>query len=133
MTRDTWRQERQFGVTIGLALAVLSGWLFWRGFAPAATVPLAGVGALLVALGAGYPRALVYPNRAWMAFSEALSWVVTRVILAVLFYLVFAPLGGWRRARGWDPLNRRAPADRKSFWQPYSDRQADARHYEKMF
>ncbi len=35
--------------------------------------------------------------------------------------------------RGWDPLNRRAAAGRQSFWQPYSDRQADPKHYEKMF
>ena len=133
MSKNAWRQERQFGVTIGLVLVAISGWLFWRGYGPAATGAPAVVGALLVLFGVGFPRALVYPNRAWMALAEALSWVMTRVILGLLFFLVFTPLGAWRRMRGWDPLNRRAAADRQSFWQPYSDRQADPKHYEKMF
>jgi hypothetical protein len=133
MSKNAWRQERQFGVTVGLVLVAISGWLFWRGHGPAATAAPAVIGALLVLLGVGYPRALVYPNRGWMALAEALSWVMTRVILGLLFFLVFTPLGAWRRMRGWDPLNRRAAADRQSFWQPYSDRQANPKHYEKMF
>ena len=133
MPKNEWRQEKQFGVTVGLVLVAISGWLFWRGHGPAATAAPAFIGALLVLFGVGYPRALVRPNRAWMALAEALSWVMTRVILGLLFFLVFTPLGAWRRMRGWDPLNRRAAADRQSFWQPYSDRQADPKHYEKMF
>jgi hypothetical protein len=128
-----WRNEKQFGVTVGLVLLAISAWFFWRGRGPIVTVPPACVGALLLLLGVGYPRALLHANRAWMALAQALSWVTTRVILGTLFFLVFAPLGAWRRFRGWDPLNRRAASDRQSFWQPYSDRQADPRHYEKMF
>jgi len=58
---------------------------------------------------------------------------MTRVILGVLFYVVLTPLGAWRRMRGADPLARRAPATQRSFWHPYSARQADAKHYEKMY
>jgi hypothetical protein len=133
MAQKAWRQERQFGVSVGAVLLAISAWASWRGHGPLATGSPAFVGALLVLLGAGYPRALVYPNRAWMALAEALSWVSTRAILGLLFFLVFTPLGAWRRMRGWDPLNRRSSAGRQSFWQPYSERQADPKHYEKMF
>ena len=133
MANRPWHKERQFGVSVGLVLLAISAWFSWRGRGPLLTAVPAVVGGLLVVFGAVYPRALVYPNRAWMALAEALSWVSTRVILGALFFLVFAPLGAWRRMRGWDPLNRRAAADRQSFWQPYSDRQADPKHYEKMF
>lgn len=133
MANRPWRQEKQFGVTVGLVLLAIAAWLFWRGRGPGVVVSPAVVGALLLLLGVGYPRALVYPNRGWMALAEALSWVSTRVILGALFFLVFAPLGAWRRFRGWDPLNRRATAGRHSFWQPYSERQANPKHYEKMF
>jgi thiol:disulfide interchange protein len=133
VTRGPWRQERNFGVTVGLALLAIAGWFLWRGRKPAFTVTPGTIGTLLVLFGAGYPRALVYPNRAWVTLAEGLSWISTRVILGLLFFLVFTPLGAWRRARGWDPLNRRAAADRRSFWQPYSERQADPKHYERMF
>jgi len=133
MKRGSWRQERQFGVSVGLALVVISAWLWRRGYEPGAIAAAAGPGALLVAFGVVYPRALAYPNRAWMAFAAALSWVSTRVVLAALFFLVLTPVGAWRRRRGRDPLNRRAGGRQSGFWQPYSERQADSKHYERMF
>jgi hypothetical protein len=131
--RNPWRQERQFGISVGLVLLAAAAYFAWRGRGPAVAGVPAVVGGLLVVLGAAAPRALVHPNRAWMAFGEALSFVSVRVVLGLLFYLVFTPLGAWRRWRGWDPLNRRATAGRTSFWHPYSPRQADPKHYERMF
>ena len=124
MSKNAWRQERQFGVTVGLVLVAISGWLFWRGYGPAATAAPAVVGALLVLFGVGYPRALVYPNRAWMALAEALSWVMTRVILGLLFFLVFTPLGAWRRMRGLGPAE---PAGRRATGRASGSRTRTAR------
>jgi thiol:disulfide interchange protein len=131
--RNPWRQERQFGISVGLVLLAAAAYFVWRGRGPVFVGVPAVVGGLLAVLGAIVPRALVYPNRAWMAFAEALSFVSVRVVLGLLFYLVFTPLGAWRRWRGWDPLNRRTSAGRTSFWHPYSPRQADPKHYERMF
>lgn len=133
MATRTWHQERQFGVSVGLVLVAIAAWFAWRGRGPAFVWIPGVLGAALALLGAAVPRALEYPNRGWMALAAALSWVSLRVILGVLFFVVFAPLGAWRRMRGADPLNRRADASRESFWQPYSDRQADPKHYERMF
>jgi thiol:disulfide interchange protein len=133
MGRRQWHRERQFGVSVGLVLLAVAAWFLWRGRSPLVVGVPAGVGALLVLLGVAWPRALVHVNRGWMALAEALSWVSTRVLLGLLFYLVLSPLGAWRRWRGADPLDRRAPVGRQSFWKPYSARQADPRHYEKMF
>ncbi len=133
MGRNPSPKERQFGVSVGLVLLAAAGYVAWRGGGPVAAGVPAVIGGLLVVLGAVAPRALVHPNRAWMAFAEALSFVSVRIVLGLLFFLVFTPLGAWRRWRGWDPLNRRAPAGRSSFWHPYSPRQADTKHYERMF
>ncbi len=132
MGRNPWRQERQFGISVGLVLLAAAAYFVWRGRGPVGGAA-AVVGGLLVILGAIAPGALVYPNRAWMALAEILSFVSVRIVLGLLFYLVFTPLGAWRRWRGWDPLNRRAAAGRTSFWHPYSPRQADPKHYERMF
>ncbi len=67
-----------------------------------------------------------------VSFAEALSFVTTRIILAFVFFGIVTPIGVVKRLFGWDPLHRRAaPGD--SYWKPYSERQRDPRHYEKMF
>lgn len=133
MSASRWRQERRFGVSVGVVLLVAAAWLLWRGRSLLVVGAPGGVGALLLVAGALYPRVLVELNRGWMALAAGLSWVSTRVILGLLFALVFVPLGAWRRMRGEDPLARRAPASRQSFWHAYSPRQADPKHYEKMY
>jgi len=67
-----------------------------------------------------------------MGLAEALSFVTTRIILAVVFFGIVTPIGFIKRWFGWDPLNRRAAAS-DSYWTAYSERQKDPRHYEKMF
>lgn len=133
MSANRWRQERQFGVSVGLVLLAAAAWFLWRGRAPAAWGVPGAIGTVLVLLGLAAPRALVHANRAWMALAEAMSWVSVRVVLGLLFFLVFTPLGAWRRMLGWDPLSRREGAHRDSFWRPYSPRQADPKHFERMF
>ena len=126
------RAEREFGLIVGGVLVLLSSWWLYRGkFATLSQVTLA-LGGLLVVLGLLVPAVLVWPNRAWMALAEVLSFVSTRIILAFVFFGIVTPIGFVKRLFGWDPLHRRA-ARSDSYWIPYSERQKDPRHYEKMF
>jgi hypothetical protein len=132
MKKRSLRAEREFGLIVGGVLILLSAWWMYRGkFHSVAqiTLPLGGA---LVLLGLVLPRALVYPNKAWMALAEALSFVSTRIILAFVFFVIVTPIGFVKRLSGWDPLHRRAQRS-DSYWKPYSERQRDPRHYEKMF
>jgi hypothetical protein len=132
MKTRSLRAEREFGLIVGGVLILLSAWWLYRGkfhsVAPI-TLPLGG---LLVLLGLAFPRALVLPNKAWMALAEGLSFVSTRIILAFVFFVIVTPIGFVKRLFGWDPLHRRAAAS-DSYWKPYSDRQRNPRHYEKMY
>jgi hypothetical protein len=132
MSGRSFRAEREFGLIVGGVFLLLSLWWLYRGkFNGAARVGLP-LGMSLVVLGIIYPRALVLANRAWMALAEVLSFVMTRIILGFVFFFVLTPIGLIKRAMGWDPLNRRA-IRRETYWRPYSVRQQDHRHYEKMF
>lgn len=126
------RAEREFGLIVGGVLMLLSGWWVYRGKFPSVSHVTLPVGGLLVLLGLVFPAALIWPNKAWMALAEGLSFVTTRIILAFVFFVIVTPIGVIKRLFGWDPLNRRAAAS-DSYWTAYSERQKDPRHYEKMF
>jgi Saxitoxin biosynthesis operon protein SxtJ len=128
----TLRAEREFGLIVGGVFLVLSLWWLYRGKFPALSHITLPLGGLLVLLGLIFPAALVWPNKAWMVLAEVLSFVTTRIILAFVFFVIVTPIGFIKRLFGWDPLHRRA-AKRDSYWRPYSERQRDPRHYEKMF
>tara|TARA_B100001123_G_scaffold61027_2_gene66331 strand:+ start:35143 stop:35556 length:414 start_codon:yes stop_codon:yes gene_type:complete len=125
-------QERQFGRTVGVLLALIGVWLNWQGPRSAVGMLILVLGVLLVVLAVTYPRALVHPNRMWMGLAEVLAYVSTRVILGLVFFVVVTPIGVTKRLTGWDPLGRRR-SNQESYWVPYSERQHDRKHFEKMF
>jgi hypothetical protein len=131
-SKRSFRKEREFGHIVGVVFAALGGWWIYRGRFPSINLVFISLGFTLMVFGAVFPRALVYPNKAWMKLSEGMAYVSTRVILAIVYFLILTPIGVVKRATGWDPLHRREK-NRESFWRPYSERQRNKRHYEKMF
>ncbi|MGH9872788.1 MAG: SxtJ family membrane protein [Pyrinomonadaceae bacterium] len=130
--KKSLRAEREFGLVVGGVFVLLGGWWLYRGkFTSGAHIVLP-LGSALILLGLIWPRALVLPNKAWMLLAEGLSFVTTRIILGAVFFLVVTPIGVVKRLSGWDPLSRRG-ARSDSYWKPYSERQRNPRHYEKMF
>lgn len=126
----SFREERSFGLVVGGAFALLGALAAWRTKAfwpyPAA------LGGVLILLGLLAPALLRTPRRLWMRMAEALSFVMTRVILGLVFFLGVLPTGLIRRALGKASVLRKRPAS-GSFWTPYSERQKNTRHYERMY
>lgn len=132
MKKKSFRREREFGLIVGGVFVLLSGWWLYREKLSNASHLMLPLGSLLILLGLLWPKALVWPNRGWMLLAEGLSFVTTRIILGVVFFLMITPIGVVKRLSGWDPLNRRSGRS-ASYWRPYSERQRDPRHYEKMY
>ena len=130
--KHRFRVEREFGLVVGGVFLLLGAWWFYRGKFGNATNFTMALGALLILFGLIWPKALVYPNKAWMLLAAGLSFVTTRIILALVFFLLVTPIGVVKRLSGWDPLSRRSGSS-DSYWRPYSERQRDPRHYEKMY
>jgi polyferredoxin len=130
--KRSYRAEREFGLLVGGVLLALGGWWFYRGRYTPLPVVLLCTGATLVLLGTFLPKSLVVPNRLWMGLAEAMGFVMTRVILGVVFFGIVTPIGIVRRLAGGDPLGRRA-GRAESYWKPYTERRADPKHYEKMY
>lgn len=128
----SYRTERDFGLLVGGVLLAFGGWWSYRGRYSTLAIVLLATGATLALLGAMYPKSLVAPNRWWMKLAEAMGFVMTRVILGLIFFLLVTPIGLVRRLTGGDPLSRRA-GRAESYWKPYTKRRQDKKHYEKMY
>jgi hypothetical protein len=116
------RELRKFGITMAVAFAVLGGLLLWRGhWQPKYFFWVAG--AFLV-LGLAVPVVLRPVQRAWMAFAIVLGWVMTRVILVVLYYVGITPIALIARLVGKRFLDLRFEPTRASYWitRPAPDR-----------
>ena len=132
MKPRTFRAEKEFGLIVGGVFVLLGSWWLYRGKFLSAAYVLTIAGAALVLCGVLLPRLLVVPRKVWMKLAEGMAYVSSRLILAIIFFLVLTPIGLVKRAMGWDPLLRRS-GSLDSFWQPYPERQKDPRHYEKMY
>lgn len=112
-TRLTAREGRKFGLTVGAAFVALGLLLGWRGAAAAATAS-AVAGGVLVAAGVLVPTRLGPVQRAWMRFGLLLSKVTTPIVMAILYFVMFMPMGLVMRLAGRNPLRRRLVND--SYW-----------------
>jgi hypothetical protein len=53
------------------------------------------------------PSLLLPIYKGWMVIGNALGWVNTRIILGILFYVVFFPIGLSMKLLGKDPMARK--------------------------
>jgi len=132
ISKTSFRDEREFGLTVGTMLILLGGWWFYAGGWKLIATGFLALGPALVILGSLFPRALVLANRAWMALAKLLSLFTTPIILAIVFFGLIMPIGVIKRLFGWDPLRRRSSPG-ASYWISYNARQRDPRHFEKMY
>ena len=121
---------RKFGLSVGGVFLLLGAVSWWRG--GSAWPFLTGAGSPLVALGLVAPGLLVPVERVWMRAAEVLGRINTRIILSVLFFVVFTPVGVLRRWRH-DPLNRRMHDGRPTNWTPRERKPVDPARYRHQF
>jgi len=67
---------------------------------------------------------------AWMKFVYLFGWVNTRLMLIIIFYLVFTPIGLVMRLCGVDPLERKINKKEKSYWKK---KELSKPNYERQF
>jgi len=89
--KTTKKEIRKFGFLMGGVLIVIAIFLLWKGSSYYQTVFLIGI--LFGILGLIIPMILKPIYIIWMTFATILGWIMTRVILTVLFYLIVTPIG----------------------------------------
>ncbi len=91
-----------------------------------------GAAAFFAFFAAFAPMALLPLYRAWAKFAAALAWFNTRLLLALVFYLIITPMGLTMKITGSDPMKRKIDKDAKSYWVK-RDKNNDLSRYEKQY
>jgi hypothetical protein len=106
--------DRNFGIVFTLFCAIVAGVQFWFGNSAAWGWLIAAAAFAGVTL--AYSRALRPLNILWFKFGLLLHHVVSPVILGVMFFAVFTPIGWWMRLAGKRPLHLRYDPAAASYW-----------------
>lgn len=122
--------ERSFGFLVGGVLLVAAAFSAWRGHALRAELAAAGGGVLVIAA-AVRPAWLARPAFWWTRLAGWLGWFNSRVLMTLVFGVIFTPFGVVTRAIGVDPLGRRRHPG--SQWLAYPERFRDSRHYDRLY
>ncbi|MDG3008140.1 SxtJ family membrane protein [Paludisphaera mucosa] len=90
-----------------------------------------------IALGSGLlglvaPKALKPIFVAWMVLAFPIGWTISLLMLAVMYYGLFTPIGLIFKLIGRDPLERTLQPAAATYWTPKTTPK-DARRYFKQF
>ncbi len=133
--KDMSKQYRDFGIMIGLILVLISS---WRSYKVATywdfSTQILHVAALFLAVAWLLPGAFAPIYKLWMKMAEGINFVVTRILLALVFYLAILPIGFLSRVTTGDPLERKfkEPGD-DSAWVPRTDMPRPKPSYFRQF
>jgi hypothetical protein len=114
------KELRNFGFLMGGVLSIVCGIILWkRGLPPTTLAIVMAIGAsAFLLIGATLPRALRPVYILWMALAIVLGFIMTRVILTLVFFLVVTPIGLVMRMIGKDPLTKGADPSADTYWIP---------------
>ena len=122
---------RKFGITIGSVLLIISAILFITD--KSSFIYFGTIGILLILTGLLFPFVLKPFNKIWMALAVVLGWFSSRVILTLMFYLVFTPLGFFLRVTGKDFLKLRYDKNANTYWEKREKKEKELIEYERQF
>ena len=129
--KETKKDLRKFGITVGIALLIISGILFWKEKESFIYFSAIGIGLLLA--GIVLPGILKPLNKAWMTLAILMGWVMTRVILTILFYIVLTPTAFIAKVFKKKFLELKIDRSRNSYWELRDKKHITPQDYENQF
>ena len=114
INKSSRKELMKFGITIGVFLGIVAGVLFWND--SKAWEYTAYIAAVFLITGLVIPTILKPVYIIWMSFAVVMGFVMSHVILGLIFVLIFTPAGLIMRVLGKDPLKEKMDPNAKSYW-----------------
>lgn len=106
---------RTFGLLVGLFAGLVGALLRWRGH-PAAAVVVWTLGGSAMLVYYGVPPLRRFMLQAWVSVTYPLGWSISHLVLALVYYGVFTPIGRIQRLLGRDSMHRRPDPRASTYW-----------------
>ena len=129
--KETKKDLRKFGLTVGIVIAIISAVLFYYERASYFYFGLAAL--LLIVPALVSPQVLRPLNKIWMTLAIILGWFMTRVILSVLYYLILTPIGFIAKIFGKEFLDLKWNHKKDSHWIKRDKKIPERIDYERQF
>ena len=131
-TNPSPRELRWFGLLLALFFAIIGSLLRWQFHAPTAALVIWPLGAALALLYYAIPPLRRPMYIAWMYLAFPVGWLISHLLMAIIFYLVFTPIGLLMRLFGYDPMRRRFEPDTPSYWVEHDPAGDPARYFRQF-
>ena len=105
---------KKFGITMGIILSIIGFFLLWK--------KNNNYNYIFFLAAAFFITGLILPSilrtiyKAWMALAIVMNFIMTRVIMAVIFYLIVTPTGLIASLTGKKFLDMKIDKSAKSYW-----------------
>jgi len=127
------RELLWFGVIFLAFWIVVAAVLGWRFDLDAAAMAILGIAAVVTIMYSAVPPMRRPLYLAWMYAAAPIGWILSHLLLAIIYYLVFTPVAIVMRLIGRDPLRRRFDANAESYWIRRSDDEIPSSRYFRQF
>jgi len=110
--------EKSFGITFAVVFGLIAAWLYWRKHVPIWPVVTGGAAVFFLAAGFLTPKLLRPLNLVWLKLGLLLHKIVNPIVMGLLFFVVFTPMGFIMRLAGKDPLKLKRDSAASTYWSP---------------
>ena len=108
--------EKSFGIVFSILFLILgvfpfifgSDWRLWSLL----------VSCVLIIVTFFRPKFLSIPSKLWLKTGSVLGAVISPVVMSLIYFLVFTPIGLFMRLRGIDILKKKLDKNADSYWEP---------------
>ena len=129
--KSTKKELRDFGLILGVVFGLMGTFFFWRGRFD--HYYLFVLSFFLLGFGLIYPFVLKPFHKIWMTIALIIGYVMTRVILCLLFYLIITPISLISRTFGAKFLDLNIEKAKNSYWIPRKQKSFSREDYEKQY
>ena len=118
-----YNNQRNFGILLGGVLIFVGVWPLINSLGP--HLLLIGGGLIMIGVSIIIPILLVPVYRFWIFLGFILGWINSKILLSLIFYVFFAPVGIFRKIIRKDSMGIKFNDQQKSYWMQHEKNKLD--------